>query len=56
VRMVSTVKWSGLSEGPYLKIIDTLDPAAVLELGESKSCFTKVYTTPLGTRGFSPGA
>jgi hypothetical protein len=50
VRMVLAVKWSGLSEGPYVKIIDTVDPAVILELEESESCSTKVHTSSLGTR------
>lgn len=49
--MVSAVKWSGLSEGHCFRIIDTVDPAAVLELGEGKSC-----SSPLGTRGSFPEA
>jgi hypothetical protein len=51
VRMVLVVKWSGLSEGPYLKFIDTVDPIVVLEFGVSRSYFTKVYTSPQSIEG-----
>jgi hypothetical protein len=55
VRMV-LVKWLGLSEGPYLRLFDTVDPAVVLEFGVSKSCFTKVYTSPQSMKGYCSGA
>jgi hypothetical protein len=37
LRMILVVKLSGLSEGPCLKFIDTVDPVVVLEFGVSKS-------------------
>jgi hypothetical protein len=55
VGMVLAVKWSGLSEGPDLKIIDTVDPAVILELGESESCSTKSIPVHWVLGAFLPG-